>query len=179
MAEDASGPRLAGARLRLRPFGEADIGDTYLGWLNDPAVVRFSNQRFRRHDQASAGRYLASFAGGPSHFLLVSEAATGRPVGTLTAHVQPLHGTADMGILIGARECWGRGYGLEAWQLLMDWLFAERALRKVTAGTAAPNVSMRRIAERSGMHLEAVRRRQEIIDGVEADILLYAKFRHG
>lgn len=178
MAEAAAAPELAGARVRLRPFTEADIGETYLGWLNDPEVVRFSNQRFRRHDAASARAYLAGFADGPGHFLLVEEAATGRPLGTLTAHVQPAHGTADMGILIGARDCWGRGYGLEAWMLLMDWLFA-RGLRKLTAGTAAPNLGMRRVAERSGMHLEGVRRRQEIIDGQEADILLYARFRDG
>jgi RimJ/RimL family protein N-acetyltransferase len=178
MAEAAAAPELLGARVRLRPFGEADITDTYLGWLNDPEVVRFSNQRFRRHDRGSAQAYLAAMAEGPGHFLLVTEAATGRPVGTLTAHVQPPHGTADMGILIGARDCWGRGYGLEAWMLMMDWLFAG-GMRKVTAGTASPNLGMQRIAERSGMHLEGVRRRQEIIDGAEADILLYARFRHG
>lgn len=179
MAETAGAPVLAGERVALRPFREADIGETYLGWLNDPQVVRFSNQRFRTHDAASARAYLAGFAGSPSHFLLVTEGASGRPIGTLTAHVQPPHGTADMGILIGARDCWGRGYGLEAWRLLMDWLFAVAGLRKVTAGTAAPNLGMQRIAERSGMHLEGVRRRQEIIDGREADILLYARFRDG
>ncbi len=179
MAERQGTPDLAGERVRLRPFTAADITDTYLGWLNDPAVVRFSNQRFRRHDTASARAYLAGFAGGPSHFLLVTEGASGRPLGTLTAHVQPPHGTADMGILIGARDCWGQGYGLEAWRLVMDWLFGKAGLRKLTAGTAAPNLGMQRIAERSGMHLEAVRRRQELIEGVEADILLYARFRDG
>lgn len=172
-------PLLAGRMVLLRPFVEADITGTYLGWLNDPLVVRFSNQRFRRHDCETARAYLAGFAGSPSQFLLVSERATGRAVGTLTAHVQEPHGTADMGILIGAQDCWGRGYGLEAWSLVMDWLFVAKALRKVTAGTAAPNFGMRRIAERSGMHIEGVRRAQEIIEGAAADILLYAKFGNG
>jgi RimJ/RimL family protein N-acetyltransferase len=40
-------------RLRLRPFQAADINDTYLGWLNDPEVTRFSNQRFHQHTAES------------------------------------------------------------------------------------------------------------------------------
>ncbi|MCC6247256.1 MAG: hypothetical protein IT499_05810, partial [Rubrivivax sp.] len=36
---------LRGRRVRLRPFTAADITDAYIGWLNDPEVVRYSNQR--------------------------------------------------------------------------------------------------------------------------------------
>ena len=36
---------------------------------------------------------------------------------------------------------------------------------------------MRRLAEHSGMHEEGARRRQEIVDGREHDILLFARFR--
>ena len=37
---------LVGARVSVRPFSAADISATYLAWLRDPAVVRFSGQRF-------------------------------------------------------------------------------------------------------------------------------------
>ncbi len=167
---------LSGSRIVLRPFREGDIGDAYLSWLNDPEVTRYSNQRFARHDQESARAYLASFADGPNHFLLVEERAGGRPIGTLTAYVAPRHLTADMGIMIGDRACWGRGYGHEAWSLLMDWLFAT-GTRKVTAGTSSLNIGMQRIAERSGMVLEGRRIGQELFDGEAADILLYGRFR--
>ena len=52
---------LRGHRVVLAPFQATDITETYLDWLNDPAVVRFSNQRFVRHDHTSSERYLASF----------------------------------------------------------------------------------------------------------------------
>lgn len=169
-------PLLRSERLMVRPFRPTDITPEYLGWLNDPVVTRFSNQRFRRHDRASAEAFLAGFAGQPSRFLSVRLLADNRAIGTMTAHISPHHGTADMGILLGARDVWGRGYGLECWSLLMGWLIGEAGIRKVTAGTTSVNHGMIQIMERSGMQHEATRRAQELIEGAPVDILYYARF---
>jgi len=170
-------PRIVTARLILEPLAEAAVDARYVGWLNDPELMRFSNQRFRTHTEATQRAYVASFAGGPSLLLAMRLAGDGRMVGTMTAYVAPAHGTADMGLLIGERTLWGQGYGLEAWSALMAHLLGPLGLRKVTAGAVRANAAMCAIMERSGMQLEAVRRRHEIIDGVENDVLLFARFR--
>ncbi|MDQ8031001.1 MAG: GNAT family N-acetyltransferase [Bordetella sp.] len=167
---------LQGQKVRLRPFSPDDVSADYLGWLNDAEVVRFSNQRFRRHDQASCLAYLRSFDGSPNHFLSVRD-LDDAPLGTMTAYVSPQHGTADMGIMIGARRAWGQGYGLDAWRTLGEWLLAQPGMRKLTGGTLACNVGMVRIMERAGMQREAVRVAQELVDGTPQDIVYYAKFR--
>lgn len=167
---------LAGERVRLTRFAEADISDDYIGWLNDPEVTRFSNQRFVRHDRASCARYLASFEDSPNLFLSVRRRDDGRAIGTMTAYISEHHRTADVGIMIGDRSHWGGGYGQDAWNTLVGWLLGERGLRKVTAGTLAVNQAMIRLAERSGMVLEGRRVRQEIVDGQEVDILYFARF---
>lgn len=178
---------LRGRRVVLRPFVASDITDAYIGWLNDPEVVRYSNQRFVRHTRESCERYFAGFAGSPHLFvsLRLAAAASGAPgtqieqaVGTLTAYRSLPHGTADIGILLGERAAWGQGIGLEAWQLLCDWLLATPGLRKLTAGTLASNRAMLAVAERSGMQREGVRRAQELVDGVPTDIVHFARFAH-
>lgn len=176
-------PLLRGRRVVLRPFTAADITDTYVGWLNDAEVVRYSNQRFVRHTRASCERYLAGFDGSANLFVSLRVAHESGPsdpaeqaVGTLTAYRSLPHGTADVGILLGERAVWGQGIGLEAWQLLTDWLLTTPGLRKVTAGTLACNRSMLAVAERSGMRREGVRRAQELVDGVPTDIVHYARF---
>lgn len=168
---------LSGSLVELRPFTKADITPAYLGWLRDPEVVRFSNQRFRTHTTESCTAYLASFEGTANQFFSIQRQSDGRAVGTMTAYLSSAHGTADLGILIGDRGCWGQGLGLDAWQTLMAHLFQQAGLRKITAGTLRPNIGMVRIMERAGMHLEGVRARQEIVDGVPVDALLYASFR--
>ena len=168
--------QLASSRLVLAPFTFADISLRYVAWLNDPEVVRYSNQRFRRQDVQSCEAYLCSFDGGPNQFWSIRLAADGRMIGTMTAYLAPQHGTADIGLLIGERSVWGQGYGYEAWQLLMGHLLGKQVLRKITAGTASCNVGMIKIIERSGMQLEATRRQQEIIDGELQDVVYFAKF---
>jgi ribosomal-protein-alanine N-acetyltransferase len=173
----AAAPRITTARLVLEPLAEAEVDRLYVGWLNDPEAMRFSNQRFHTHTEATQRAYVASFAGGPNLLLAVRRADDGRMIGSMTAYVAVPHGTADIGLLVGERTLWGRGYGREAWSALMAYLLGAGGLRKVTAGAVRANAAMCAIMERTGMHLEAVRRRQELIDGVENDVLLYARFR--
>jgi [ribosomal protein S5]-alanine N-acetyltransferase len=168
--------KLNTARLQLRPFRPGDITAAYLGWLNDPEVTRFSNQRFRRHTAESCSAYLASFAGSDNSFLLIEHRQDQHPIGTATVYRNTHHGTADIGLMVGERQCWGQGYGCEAWQALLKALLAEPGIRKVTGGAARPNLAMVRIMEQSGMRQEAVRARQEVHDGQPTDILYYSSF---
>ncbi len=167
---------LKGEKVLLRPFTASDINATYIGWLNDTEVVRFSNQRFLKHNRDSCSRYLASFEGTDNLFISVRRLSDDSPVGTMTAYVSRHHGTVDVGILIGDKTVWGMGYGQDAWNTLTNWLLKRGDIRKLTAGTLACNYGMIKLMERSGMHQEATRREQEIVDGQAVDILYYAKF---
>lgn len=168
-----------GSRVTLRAFTPTDITPAYIAWLNDPQVMRLSNQRFLRHTETTSRAYLASFEGSPNLFLSIRLSASDQAIGTLTAYISDAHGTADMGILVGERSLWGRGFGQDAWDTLSEWLLREKGLRKLTAGTLDCNNGMVRIMERSGMALEAVRRKQEIVDEQPHDMLYYARFRDG
>ena len=168
---------LYGSRLKLATFLNSDITFDYLSWLNDPHVTRFSNQRFSDHTVETSTTFLNSFKGTTNLFLSIRVRDSNAMIGTITAYVNQHHRTADMGLLIGRRDLWGLGYGQEAWNTLGSWLLETRTLRKLTAGTATENIGMRRIMERFGMHHEATKERQELIDGLPHDLVFYAKFR--
>jgi [ribosomal protein S5]-alanine N-acetyltransferase len=167
---------LQGNKVLLRSFTESDIDDSYIDWLNDPDVVRFSNQRFLRHNQESSLRYLASFENTDNLFMSVRRLSDDCPVGTMTAYVTKHHGTVDVGIMIGDKTVWGSGYGRDAWLTLTDWLLKRDEIRKLTAGTLACNFGMIKVMECSGMHHETTRNEQEIVNKQAVDILYYAKF---
>ena len=168
---------LVGRQTLLRPFKAGDISAAYLDWLADEEVVRFSNQRFHKHTRESTLAYVNSFVGSDNLFLGILLAEDQRLVGTITAYRSVPHQTADMGIMVGDRSCWGKGIGLDAWSTLMHYLLYKCELRKVTGGTLRCNVGMVRIMERSGMQLEALRAKQELVDQVAQDVIYYAKFR--
>ena len=168
---------LLGQKIDLRAFTANDINAAYIGWLNDPITMRFSNQRFFVHDHPSSLRYLESFRKSPNLFFSIRDKQTALPIGTITAYLMPQHGTADIGILIGERSIWGQGFGLDAWSTLLEWLLDERELRKVTAGTLACNAAMLKLIYKSGMIQEGEKKQQEIVDGQPHDVLYFARFR--
>lgn len=168
--------QIAGLKVVMQKFGETDLTDQYIGWLNDPVTMRFSNQRFLRHDRRSCERYLATFKDSPNLFYSVRDKATCNAIGTLTAYVSTVHGTADMGILIGNSSAQGKGFGLDAWMTLMTHLQDQCNIRKITAGTLACNTAMLRLAAKAGMVPDGQRKLQEVVDGVPQDMLYFAKF---
>lgn len=169
---------LRGQSVELRLFGPEHINKQYLRWLNDPEVVRYSNQRFRRHDEASSRAFLQSFEGSGNLFLAIQLAHSGKFVGTMTVYFSIQHETADMGILIGDRSCWGQGVGKDAWSALMSLLLESGKVRKVTGGALRCNVGMVNLMSKTGMSPDGVRIGQELVEGVPEDILHFARFRN-
>lgn len=168
--------KIDGLRLYLSCFTQGHVNTSYICWLNDPNVVKYSNQRFISHTSETCLQYLQTFVGTHNRFYAIEELATGRMLGTLTVYANLHHQTADIGILIGSQQHWGQGLGQEAFELAMRVLASTGQIRKVTAGTMACNAGMVKIMERSGMHLEATRKAQELLDGQPVDVLYFAKF---
>lgn len=167
---------LEGKKIILQSFTKDDITNDYVDWLNDPRVVKFSNQRFKVHSTDSCLKYLATFEGTKNRFVKIIQKTNGAMIGTMTAYADLNHTTVDLGILIGRQEVWGRGLGLDSWTTFLNWLLITGGVRKVTAGTMGINAAMVRIMEKSGMLLEAVRCGQELLDGKPQDLVFYGKF---
>lgn len=62
----------------------------------------------------------------------IYEKATLRPIGNTELHsIDHCNGTAEFTIFIGAKDCWGKGYGTEATILTLDYAFSVLGLRNV------------------------------------------------
>lgn len=166
-------------RMRIESFSEAWLSERYVSWLNDPELMRFSENRHRRHTEESCREYAASFEGTPHYFwaIVAHDSALGH-IGNITAYVNPEHGLADVGILVGERQVWGRGYGTEAWMAVCDFLLREVGLRKVTAGTLSVNRGMLSIMNRTGMQQDGVRVEHYLVNNEPVNMVHSALFRN-
>ena len=166
---------ITGEKVVLDQFNLTDIDTDYLRFLNDPEVMRFSNQRFIKHTKESAQSYLAGFEGTTNLFFSIKKKGDNQRIGTFSAYVSSHHMTADIGILIFP-NAWGQGYGLDAWVSFMGWARIYLNLRKITAGSMRENVAMIKLMQKAGMSLEAIKKNQELLEGRPVDILYFAKF---
>ena len=173
-----SPPVLKAPGIRLVPFGPRHITERYVAWLNDPAVVRFSELRHRRHTRRSCRAYLDGMRGGGHAFwAIMADLRSARHIGNIAAYIDRANEVAEVSILIGERSAWGRGIGSAAWSLVIEWLLASAGVRKVVAGTMAANKAMVRIMERSGMTLEARFQRHYLLEGKPVDVVFGARFK--
>lgn len=161
-------------RLCLTPLGPGHISDTYVGWLNDPGLMAFSQHGGRVHTQASCRDYAAGFDH-VSRCLWAIETKGGIHIGNINAYLTPDQGLADIGLLVG-HGAGGQGYGSEAWQGVIAALFRSYGLRKVTGGCLASHHAMRRIMEQADMVPDGTRFAHFLQDSTPVDVVHMAIF---
>lgn len=159
-------------RLQLEPFSERHLSGAFVDWLNDPEIVRYSDNRHRRHTLETSRMYMQSFADSPNRYwAIILQQEQPRIIGSITNYIDINNLVADIGILIGDKACWRGGYGSEAFSGAVEWLFKTQRIRKVTAGTMAANTGMLGIMRKIGMREEARMRRYYLLDGSETDMI--------
>jgi [ribosomal protein S5]-alanine N-acetyltransferase len=165
-------------RLLINPFSEKYLSLQYVNWLNDPEVVRFSDQRRYKHSLESCREYWKSFTDSPNYFWAVVEMGDEpRHIGNMNTYVDKNNLIADIGILIGEKSVWGKGYGLEAWMAVCNYLLTDAKIRKITAGALSTNTRMLSIMRHAGMFEECRRIRHAFFEGDYVDIVHYALFK--
>ena len=164
------------SRLWLTTVHEEHHFSTIVGWLNDPEVVLFSDQRHRKHTIDTYRDYLRRFQGSPHKYWFILTREAGAIIGTVSAYIDLPNAVADVGILIGDRLYWQGGYGGEAFAGVIGWLFSSQGVRKVNAGAMASNKGMIGVMRKVGMIEEGRRRRYYLQGDSEVDMILATVF---
>lgn len=67
-------------------------------------------------------------------------------------NIDERRGEAELGIMIGDRACWGKGYGTDAVRTLIDHVFSETKIRRLYLKTLEWNQRAHRCFEKCGFH---------------------------
>lgn len=168
--------KVASNTLIIERFVESDISPQYIAWLNNPELMRYSEQRHKSHSQQSCINYLFSFEETSNYFLSIKSIMSGELLGTMSVYIDKNNSVADMGILVG-KEYSNKGLGTQVWSLMQNHLLNVLSIRKITAGTLRCNIGMLSIMKKNGMISDGLRQAQYIVDGQPVDIIYMAKFK--
>lgn len=156
----ATGAVIRSTRLYLRPMVDTDATETYCRWLNDPEVNRFLESRFATATVESVRAFIRSktLEAGEPLFAIVLNAGD-RHIGNIKlGPINRTHRFAEIGLLIGEKDCWRQGYATEAIQAVTRYAFDTLGLHRVSAGCYADNDGSARAFETAGFAREGVRR---------------------
>jgi len=165
-------------RLTLRTLNAADISPTYLGWMNEPEVIRYLESRFNPPQSLDD---LAGFVNGcnaRADTVLLGMFLGQRHIGNIKlGPIDSHHDRGDIGLVIGEKSAWGQGYASEAIAALATWAFGDRGLAKLTAGAYAANLGSIKAFLKAGFREEGRPRGEVILDGARHDIVRLGRLR--
>ncbi|MGE5089396.1 MAG: GNAT family N-acetyltransferase [Candidatus Levyibacteriota bacterium] len=172
-------PTLRTARLRLRPFTEADT-DAIFALQSNPRVLRYWDAPPWR-DRARANRFIAACRQmeqeGSGARLAIERAADDQFIGWCSfAKWNPDYRSASIGYCLDD-AAWGRGFATEAVAALLQWAFETLDLNRVQAETDTRNMASGRVLEKLGFAREGTLREDCIVDGEVSDSWVYGLLR--
>lgn len=92
-------------------------------------------------------------------------------IGFLGLWVDLIHGEGFVGIGIGEREFWSKGYGTDMMKLCQQYVFMELVLARLSLGLLDYNARALRSYEKCGFRLEGQTRQDTLREGKRVDSL--------
>jgi RimJ/RimL family protein N-acetyltransferase len=172
-------PTLHTARLRLRPFADADADDLF-AMHSSAYVLRYWDAPPWR-DPARAERFIAAChqmaEDGSGARLAIDRLSDKTFLGWCSvSRWNPEYRSAALGYCL-ADAAWGHGYATEAAHALLQWAFDALDLNRVQAETDTRNAASARVLEKLGFMREGTLREDCIVNGDVSDSWVYGLLR--
>lgn len=167
-------PLLESDRIQLRQLQISDVTDKYCKWMNDPEVNQYMDSRFYAHAIESLREYATHTIENAANIYLAiilkekNEHIGNIKLGPINYH----HRFGDVGVVVGEKDCWGRGYATEAIKLLTSYAFQVLNLHKLTAGCLSLNQSSFKAFQKAGFLVEGIRKSHEYYNGQYVDAVM-------
>ncbi|MFC1568329.1 GNAT family N-acetyltransferase [Candidatus Margulisiibacteriota bacterium] len=133
---------IEGDSIYLREVRLSDVNENYHRWLNDPEVNKYLETRFAPQTIDSIKEYVEKMSQKADEiFLAICDKATDKHIGNIKlGPINPHHKYADISLVIGDKDFWGKGIATEAIKLISDYAFVQLGLHKVSAGCYSDNI---------------------------------------
>jgi ribosomal-protein-alanine N-acetyltransferase len=166
--------KLQGKRIHLRPVALTDVNERYHRWMNDSDVTRFLEVRFSPQSMDDVRQYVEKISSKKDEpFFAICLNETGEHIGNIKlGPINQHHRNADVSLVIGEKNHWGKGYAAEAIGLVTRYAFEKLGLNKLKAGCYGENEGSARAFEKNGWQREGLQRGHVLCDGKETDVIL-------
>ena len=166
-------PFITGEKLYLRGLERSDLEGEYFDWLNDREVTKFlESGGFPNTLEKMEEFYRNTALSNNNVIFAIIDKKKDKHIGNIKlGPINWITRIAPLGIMIGNKESWGKGYGTEAIRLVVHYAFKRLNLHKVIAGAAAIHQASIRAFQKAGFEIEGQAKSQFFLDGDYCDSL--------
>jgi RimJ/RimL family protein N-acetyltransferase len=169
---------IEGQNIYLREVRDSDVNERYYAWMNDHEITQYLETRFYPNSVATIAAFVKSRDGDPNNvFLAIVQKSTDQHIGNVkVGPINWIHRTAEIGILLGEKKDWGKGFAAETLDLVSHYAFDKLNLRKLTAGCYGNNKGSEKAFIKAGFVVEGVRKSHFFCNGEYVDYVLLGLF---
>lgn len=166
--------------IYLRGICAEDLDGNWYRWFNDPVVTRYQNRGEVENTLAMQRCYFERLRESSEDVILaIVLTATDQHIGNVGLHfIDEKNRRAQVGIVIGERAYWGKGYSTLAWKGIVEYAFVQKGLHRLSAFIMTPNVASERGAAKAGFRSEGILRDYYCKGGKYLDALIMGCLRH-
>ncbi len=171
--------KVVGDRIFLKLLLPEDVGENYVKWMEDEEVTRFLESRFKRYSLEDLKEYVRNMKESPSDFLFgIFLKENNKHIGNIKiSGVDQIHKFGDIGLLIGEKSEWGKGYGTEAIKLITKYSFEQLNLHKLITGIYENNISSLKAFSQAGYKEVGRYKKHRFFNGEYIDEILLERCR--
>ncbi|NGP45748.1 GNAT family N-acetyltransferase [Bacillaceae bacterium SIJ1] len=177
---------ITGKRVELRPVSLADFKRTYK-WRNDEEVaVMSAGEDFFRYSHVSEEQLEDAFEKvikmldrrESCQFSIYTKDEPALHIGSIGYRdLNPVSRCCTLGISIGERAYWSKGYGSDAVNSLLRYLFQSMNIERVQLDTWSGNTRAIRSYEKCGFTIEGRLRNNAYVNGAYYDTIVMGILR--
>ncbi len=131
-----------GKRVRLRDKELCDAEKDYI-WQKDPELARLDATyptKLTFEEYRAEYPFQLSAAKTATRHIFAVETLEGEHIGNCAYYdIDEDEGSAELGVMIGERKYWDKGYGEDAVNALLDYIFSRTKLRRIYLKTLESN----------------------------------------
>jgi len=163
-----------GEHIYLREVQLSDANENYCNWLNDPGVNKFLESRFEKWSIKKIKNFITNIKETSNNlFFAIISRDEDKHIGNIK--IGPIninHNCAEVGILIGDKSSWNKGYATEALKLIVDYAFTKLKIHKLTAGIYTNNIGSIKAFQKAGFKIEGVKKEEIFFDNKYIDAVI-------
>jgi RimJ/RimL family protein N-acetyltransferase len=157
--------KLVGKKIFLGPVSLEKIPEL-VRWANDLDVTKYLTIADKNNTEETTRAYLEKMLHDQNACYFGIYTKKGKLIGgTDLKDIDPVNRTANIGIMIGDKVEWNKGYGTEAIQLLIDYGFSVLNLNNIMLVAYEYNDRAQRCYEKAGFRVIGRRRKARYYAG--------------
>ena len=164
--------------LHLKILSVNDITSSYIDWLNDYEIVKFTEQRHFRHNLNRVKQFVRDKYNSPKDFLfgIFNE---GEHIGNIKlGEVNIYHQTSELSYFIGKKDFWHKGVATRCVKRIVKFGFEQVGLKKITAGYYEINKASQKVLEKSGFEYEGTRISDRLFEGKRVNYINMGRLKN-